>query len=71
MDEYRSYQNEREINITPSGPSLAEDSETMIGSMFLNEAPADAGSSHSSTATRVKNDARDDMILTRFLRSNG
>jgi len=43
VDGYCASQNEGEINITLSGPSLAEDGETMIGSMLLNEAPADAG----------------------------
>ena len=72
VDEHRAYQKDCGVDITLSGPLLAEDGETMIGSMFLIEAPDEAAvQGFIDGDPFTKNDVWGDATLTRFLRRHG
>jgi uncharacterized protein YciI len=72
VDEHRAYQKECGVEITLSGPLMADDGETMIGSMFLIEAPDKAAvEGFIAGDPFTKNDVWGDMTLTRFLRRHG
>lgn len=72
VDEHRAYQKVCGVDVTLSGPLLAEDGETMIGSVFFIEAP-----DHSAVEQFIANDpftlndVWGDSVLTRFLRRHG
>ena len=69
---HRAYQKDCGVDITLSGPLLADDGETMIGSMFLIEA-ADAAAVERFIAGDpfTQNDVWGERRLTRFLRRHG
>ena len=72
VDEHRAYQKECGVEITLSGPLLAEDGETMIGSMFLIEAEDRAAVERFIAGDPfMKNDVWGGHQLTRFLRRHG
>ena len=72
VDEHRAYQKDCGVEITLSGPLLAEDGETMIGSMFLIEAEDRAAVERFIENDPFnKNDVWGDMTLTRFFRRHG
>ena len=72
VDEHRAYQQECSVDITLSGPLLAEDGETMIGSMFLIEAPdREAVERFVAGDPFTTNDVWGETTLTRFLRRHG
>lgn len=72
VDAHRAYQEDCGVDIILSGPLLAEDGETMIGSMFLIEAEDRAGvEGFIAGDPFTKNDVWGEMTLTRFLRRHG
>jgi uncharacterized protein len=72
VDKHRAYQKERGADIQLSGPLLAEDGETMIGSIFFIDAPDRAGvEQFIANDPFTKNDVWGDSVLTRFLRRHG
>ena len=72
VDEHRAYQKDCGVDIALSGPLLADDGETMIGSMFLIEA-ADRAAVEKFIANDpfMRNDVWGDITLTRFFRRHG
>lgn len=72
VDAHRAYQKNCGVEIALSGPLMAEDGETMIGSMFLIEA-ADRASVEKFIAGDpfTKNDVWGEATLTRFFRRHG
>ena len=72
VDEHRAYQKDCGVDVTLSGPLLAEDGETMIGSIFFIEAPDRAAvENFIANDPFTKNDVWGDSVLTRFLRRHG
>ena len=72
VDAHRAYQTQCGVDITLSGPLLAEDGETMIGSMFLIEAHDEAAvQAFIDGDPFTKNNVWGDTTLTRFLRRHG
>ena len=71
-DEHRAYQKDCGVDVTLSGPLLAEDGETMIGSIFFIEAPDRAGvEKFIANDPFTRNDVWGKTVLTRFLRRHG
>ena len=52
VDEHRAYQKDCGVDVTLSGPLLAEDGKTMVGSIFFIGAPDRVGSRNSSPTIR-------------------
>ena len=72
VDEQRAYQKECGVDVQLSGPLLAEDGETMIGSIFFIESPDRAGvEQFIANDPFTKNDVWGEHVLTRFLRRHG
>jgi len=72
VDEHRAYQKDCGVDVTLSGPLLAEDGETMIGSIFFIEAPDRAGvEKFIANDPFTRNDVWGKTVLTRFLRRHG
>jgi uncharacterized protein YciI len=72
VDEHRAYQKDCGVEITLSGPLMAEDGETMIGSMFLIEAEnRGAVERFIENDPFNRNDVWGEMTLTRFFRRHG
>lgn len=72
VDEHRAYQKDCGVDVQLSGPLLAEDGETMIGSIFFIEAPDRAAvEGFIANDPFTKNDVWGEKILTRFLRRHG
>ncbi|MDE0795633.1 MAG: YciI family protein [Alphaproteobacteria bacterium] len=72
VDEHRAYQKDCGVDVTLSGPLLAEDGGTMIGSIFFIEAPDRAGvEKFIANDPFTRNDVWGESVLTRFLRRHG
>ena len=72
VDEHRAHQKDCGVDVTLSGPLLAEDGETMIGSIFFIEAPDRAGvEKFIANDPFTRNDVWGETVLTRFLRRHG
>ena len=72
VEEHRAYQRECGVEIVMSGPLLAEDGETMIGSMFLIEAGGKEDVEAFVAGDPFKqNDVWGEARLTRFFRRHG
>ncbi len=72
VDAHRAYQKECGVEIKLSGPLLADDGETMIGSMFLVEAADRAAVDRFIAGDPfTKNDVWGGHRLTRFFRRHG
>jgi len=72
VDEHRAYQKDCGVDVTLSGPLLAEDGGTMIGSIFFIEAPDRAGvEKFIAKDPFTRNDVWGESVLTRFLRRHG
>ena len=72
VEEHRAYQRECGVEIVMSGPLLAEDGETMIGSMFLIEADGrEAVDAFVAGDPFKRNDVWGEARLTRFFRRHG
>jgi uncharacterized protein YciI len=72
VDEHRAYQKDCGVDVTLSGPLLAEDGETMIGSIFFIEAADRAGvEKFIANDPFTRNDVWGETVLTRFLRRHG
>ena len=72
VDEHRAYQKDCGVDVQLSGPLLAEDGETMIGSIFFIDSPDRAGvEKFIANDPFTKNDVWGEHVLTRFLRRHG
>ena len=72
VDEHRAYQKDCGVDVTLSGPLLAEDGGTMIGSIFFIEAPDRAGvKKFIANDPFTRNDVWGESVLTRFPRRHG
>jgi len=72
VDEHRAHQKDCGVDVTLSGPLLAEDGGTMIGSIFFIEAPDRAGvEKFIANDPFTRNDVWGESVLTRFLRRHG
>ena len=72
VDEHRAYQKDCGVDVTLSGPLLAENGGTMIGSIFFIEAPDRAGvEKFIANDPFTRNDVWGESVLTRFLRRHG
>lgn len=72
VEEHRACQKDCGVDVTLSGPLLAEDGETMIGSIFFIEAPDRAAvEKFIANDPFTRPDVWGDAILTRFLRRHG
>ena len=72
VDAHRAWQKECGIDIQLSGPLLADDGETMIGSMFLIEAADEAEVERFVAGDPfTTNDVWGERKLTRFFRRHG
>jgi uncharacterized protein YciI len=72
VDEHRAYQKDCGVDVTLSGPLLAEDGGTMIGSIFFIEAPDRAGvDKFIANDPFTRNNVWGESVLTRFLRRHG
>jgi uncharacterized protein YciI len=72
VDEHRAYQKDCSVDVTLSGPLLAEDGGTMIGSIFFIEAPDRAGvDKFIANDPFTRNNVWGESVLTRFLRRHG
>jgi uncharacterized protein YciI len=72
VEDHRAYQKDCGVDITLSGPLLADDGETMIGSMFLIEADSREDVERFIAGDPfTENDVWGDRTLTRFFRRHG
>ena len=72
VDAHRAYQKDCGVDIRLSGPLLADDGETMIGSMFLIEAEDRAAVERFVAGDPfTRNDVWGERTLTRFFRRHG
>jgi uncharacterized protein len=72
VKEHRAYQKVCGVDVTLSGPLLADDGETMIGSVFFIEAPDRAAvEQFIANDPFTVNDVWGESVLTRFLRRHG
>ena len=72
VDEHRPFQKDRGADVTLSGPLLAKDGKTMVGSISFIEAADRVGvEKFIANDPFTRNDVWGESVLTRFLRRHG